>query len=1433
MEHDEVAICRVCRGEATEEEPLFYPCRCSGSIKYVHQDCLEEWLAHSNKRYCELCKHEYAFTPVYDPNMPETIPKSIIVRQMLSNVARTILFVTRGVLVLAVWFLLLPYIVYWMTRFYFWSGGQSSAPIADDNADNLNNAAEAVVYAVSSASVRFVGFSSWHEWYQFALTNNTVTPIVSRTGVLDGAKTTALVLYMSTRLVIKPCTQILGRALGVSVSDEWIDEAVDSVAELMAKWIEGGVVTVVTIVLFMALFILRDWIYANAPVQENFVDNPVLEAQAQVLEPMPEPELPPPPNVVHAQPVVVENPHYRPLFERLALLDDHLPDEQPVPIRRHSVSNSDQSEPSASARNHDSFGLQDDEYADEGDNAWSLVTSSESSSQSANFMARDAGSTPPPTFTSESSRGIPARVGFHPASDSGSDGGEVDDGEIDYNDARWRHELHQRMRREYYEGLLDFDLGIMPNARREDDNVEEGHIEEDHVEEEDNVEEAVEAEVIAPAEPVPIAPAQPMPAAAAAPAAADDEDNFGDPEMGEGVLEAMGFRGRAMDAAQYFVLVWSMVSLVLACLAWIPFIIGRRFVLLNPIRWALYAVYACTTAVDTVSELVLDRLLPIAEISVNMLGPVLAFLVPGMREALRADVKLWDQLGSAAVLQRVQQSWAMQVLFPWVSASVTPTPTMPEIAALDSAYLAGITEGERDVWRRFVRWGVPVDRAAAWLQRATGGATLGERLAMIGTGHVVLIALAWVLVAYAPRSLRRTMTYAQARVVVLMAKIAYFILVELALFPALCGYCLASSLGPVLQPALWAGGGWPWARIVVYWMVGLGFMIHFARFVLYCRQVLRPGVLWFIRDPNDPEFHPMREILEDRMVPQQYKIGRSAIMYCTIIAACVLVPAHMAARVAPEGMLPITWAGLGDDSLPPHLYAWVAFLLPLVVAWGKPFAVAQAVFNRWWRVAARVARLSEFMLGDRDVMDEGRWAMPAAPWLPSCVARLCAPTDAVRTAFAELRYLDLARAGPVEWALPTREYRDHLQAAINRALVGSSVVFVLDGSNLRVPAIDTVPVVAGRRMLVPIDEHGRPVSTRHDYEAADHPDIRASGLVDPALLPAPAPESSYRDQRFKREDHTVVYAPPGLRLRLGMFIGLGWIAIAVVGVAVLMLALAVGPWVCRCVNMDDPTSNVLALGVGMLCVVISCALAVRVAELVAAIANAGGEGNAAALIRGGRRAWTAFWKLSVVCAAFLGAVPLAYSLVIEVYVVVVVRRILESPEVPLGRGLVTAMVRNWMFSLMHVWIAHSVLRFFSDWRISRELERMFTGPPHQWHVWRAVWVFAVPVILASLTISAVPFALAAAMLWRYDQLTVASFARIVALDDIALLAFASKTFLLLCVTSAAVWRACLLYKRWTRLARDRVYLVGQRLHNLQANRPVDEYEAVAGENIVN
>uniref|UniRef100_A0A8C9RU40 E3 ubiquitin-protein ligase MARCHF6 n=1 Tax=Scleropages formosus TaxID=113540 RepID=A0A8C9RU40_SCLFO len=56
-------ICRVCRSEGTPDKPLYHPCVCTGSIKFIHQECLVQWLKHSRKEYCELCKHRFAFTP--------------------------------------------------------------------------------------------------------------------------------------------------------------------------------------------------------------------------------------------------------------------------------------------------------------------------------------------------------------------------------------------------------------------------------------------------------------------------------------------------------------------------------------------------------------------------------------------------------------------------------------------------------------------------------------------------------------------------------------------------------------------------------------------------------------------------------------------------------------------------------------------------------------------------------------------------------------------------------------------------------------------------------------------------------------------------------------------------------------------------------------------------------------------------------------------------------------------------------------------------------------------------------------------------------------------------------------------------------------------------------------------------------------------------
>ncbi|RRT50025.1 hypothetical protein B296_00046751 [Ensete ventricosum] len=51
---EEGDVCRICRNPGDADNPLRYPCACSGSIKFVHQDCLLQWLSHSNARQCEV-----------------------------------------------------------------------------------------------------------------------------------------------------------------------------------------------------------------------------------------------------------------------------------------------------------------------------------------------------------------------------------------------------------------------------------------------------------------------------------------------------------------------------------------------------------------------------------------------------------------------------------------------------------------------------------------------------------------------------------------------------------------------------------------------------------------------------------------------------------------------------------------------------------------------------------------------------------------------------------------------------------------------------------------------------------------------------------------------------------------------------------------------------------------------------------------------------------------------------------------------------------------------------------------------------------------------------------------------------------------------------------------------------------------------------------
>ena len=54
-----IPLCRICYDQEKENNSFIHPCRCSGSVKYVHVECMKTWLLSSgedlNNRACEVC----------------------------------------------------------------------------------------------------------------------------------------------------------------------------------------------------------------------------------------------------------------------------------------------------------------------------------------------------------------------------------------------------------------------------------------------------------------------------------------------------------------------------------------------------------------------------------------------------------------------------------------------------------------------------------------------------------------------------------------------------------------------------------------------------------------------------------------------------------------------------------------------------------------------------------------------------------------------------------------------------------------------------------------------------------------------------------------------------------------------------------------------------------------------------------------------------------------------------------------------------------------------------------------------------------------------------------------------------------------------------------------------------------------------------------
>lgn len=175
---DEELCCRVCRLSQVDDPSrvLFSPCRCSGSIRYVHQDCLELWLQQSRKDRCELCSSVYIFQAEYAEGSPAVVPPILLFKSALKRILLLLLpGALRLLLVVASWLVVVPLSTSWMYRVWMRTHGPTLHFFADSftiegiKADVVSGIVLAV--AISMAFIILVRFTALPQT-KFCLANS-------------------------------------------------------------------------------------------------------------------------------------------------------------------------------------------------------------------------------------------------------------------------------------------------------------------------------------------------------------------------------------------------------------------------------------------------------------------------------------------------------------------------------------------------------------------------------------------------------------------------------------------------------------------------------------------------------------------------------------------------------------------------------------------------------------------------------------------------------------------------------------------------------------------------------------------------------------------------------------------------------------------------------------------------------------------------------------------------------------------------------------------------------------------------------------------------------------------------------------------------------------------------------------------------------------
>ncbi|KAI9145609.1 hypothetical protein BKA69DRAFT_1048615 [Paraphysoderma sedebokerense] len=976
----EEEICRICRGDGSEF-PLFYPCKCTGSIRYVHQDCLTIWLNHSRKTHCELCGFKYQFTPIYSENMPNTIPFTVLVRSALKKVLRTIKGWTRVFIVSIMWILILPYLMFTITESMFglvggWSLDKDQSVMLEGDSVVETDKIELTLSDFSSYILEsFFQRSVMYEVFEGQLITGAsiliaIGVFMLREAIADAAQRLLRedrqrrLREQREALQLFNNPSIRPRTLSQRLNDTPISSPSNTLSPMSPNVMESLPSS------------------SAAPSRHLSSDvSPAAKADASPslsLQGTSDTE-----SVSSAQQRASSVSHFK--FGNGAEFDfgDIAPSHGlNRPQRPRSIYSDTSSDTLASLRqtSYSFSNSRSDRWEDRvvdlwGSDARRASISSLNSQDSDDEEEEDLQET---TIREK---------------------GKEKNSEIDEGQAKQISVLQKAADEINTSSELIFNE--IPNRHRATSN-EEGNSYDNESSSDSSSHSSMStdlphtiADTAAPTPDVPpLPPPPPLPNAENGNAIEDDAEADLD-----GLVELLGFRGSPLSMLQSFVVAVLALSAVTFLSQIVPYIIGRIIVMLELGKYIGHFFQLLHSISDPIVDRLLESILPLE----------------------------FSHAPSSTDSGRISSSNAASN-----QTTVTTFPMHKEGTVLGSNSMDEISER--------LKW--------------------GDRILCIGLGYMAITTMIIMVSSKKSqnvyvRALRLYLTQF-ATWIQISAKVTFFILLELALFPTYCGILLDLVTLPLFKSAT-VFSRWifhkqfPIVSFFLHWFAGTVFMFHFALFVSLCRSMLRSGVLWFVRDPSDPNFQPMKEIKERPVKSQLKKLFASFVMY-TVIVASFFGGAIWGLHLTTNNILPLQLNFSGFGHIRPVDLLAAQILFPIAIKFCQPGIVFKAVLLLWFQLCGRVLRLTSFLFGGRHTLEEGYFStMPKQ--ISSLFRRFRSPFQ-VPKPLADINVTVFQNPHLTEPTFPT----DH--------------EFIRDGQVMRVPGFDSLKFTPGRQMFFPVDRFG-------------------------------------------------------------------------------------------------------------------------------------------------------------------------------------------------------------------------------------------------------------------------------------------------------------------------------------------------------------------------